>query len=481
MGKSTQKTVNYAGGQAYQTNDEYQLVTLALTSFVTDQYYRSADAGLEQLMALIDRIDPLFVAQTAVYARHTFGMRSITHAMAAMVSLRASGKPWAKAFYDKIVARPDDMLEIIAAYRAIGGGTLTNAMKRGFAAAFDRFDAYQIAKYRGEGKAIKLIDVVNLVHPVPTAQNAAALAGLVDGSLKNTETWEAMISHAGQDQPTAGVLSKRKAQIWRQLLKEEKLGYFALIRNLRNILNDAPEVVRLVTSQLTDPVRIKNSKVLPFRLLTAYKQLKGVDNASRQVLKALEKALDIACGNMPTFDKALVAIDNSGSMTQQIAGSKHMKCNEVGALFGIALAKAANADLVEFGTNARLLPYKLTTSALDFAGAFESNNKVGHGTNFSAIFQAIGKRRYERIFIFSDMQGWIGYDTPKAAFDRYKKATGAHPHVYSFDLTGYGTLQFPAHKVTTLAGFNPAIFRVLKKMEVGQKGLINTIRKVPLT
>lgn len=63
---------------------------------------------------------------------------------------------------EKIVFRPDDMMEIIAYYKAKSGKTLPNAMKKGFALAFDKFDGYQIAKYRGENKAVKLVDVVNL-------------------------------------------------------------------------------------------------------------------------------------------------------------------------------------------------------------------------------------------------------------------------------------------------------------------------------
>ena len=68
------------------------------------------------------------------------------------------------------------MLEILAYFESKGGKHLPNAMKKGLAKAFDRFDSYQLAKYRGENRAYKLIDVVNLVHPKPTERNERAMS-----------------------------------------------------------------------------------------------------------------------------------------------------------------------------------------------------------------------------------------------------------------------------------------------------------------
>ena len=90
------------------------------------------------------------------------------------------------------------MMEIMAYFHENGGKSLPNAMKKGFAAAFDKFDAYQLAKYRGENKSVKLVDLVNLVHPFPNEKNADALKALVAGELKSTGTWEAKLTQAGQ-------------------------------------------------------------------------------------------------------------------------------------------------------------------------------------------------------------------------------------------------------------------------------------------
>ena len=106
-------------------------------------------------------------------------------------------------------------------------------------------------------------------------------------------------------------------------------------------------------------------------------------------------------------------------------------------------------------------------------------NQVGHGTDFNAIFNA-AKKRYDRIVIFSDMQGWIGGYTPTAAFNAYKQRTGANPFIYSFDLAGYGSLQFPERNVFALAGFSEKTFDLMRVLETDRLALVNTIKAVEL-
>lgn len=476
----TQKTINRAGGQAFVQSPKMKLVSMLLTSFAQDQFYRTAEETFSELIALLAQVDPKFAAKTAIYARNEYGMRSITHVLAGELAAYASGQTWAKEFYRQIVRRPDDMLEIAAYFNANGGKNLPNAMKKGFAAAFDKFDGYQIAKYRGAGKAIKLVDIVNMVHPLPNHNNATALQSLVDGTLKNTETWEALLTAAGQHATNETDKRRLKLQAWNRLLAEGKLGYFALVRNLRNILAmNSSRLTALACEQLTDRKRIKKSLVLPFRLIVAWKQLTDNSRDARKMRYALERAIDMACNNVPYLDNTLVVIDNSGSMHQKVANSNKMLCNEMGAAFGMMLAKRCNADILEFATNARYINYSLGDSVMEFATNFEANNKVGHGTNFHSIFQT-ANRKYDRIVIFSDMQGWMGHFNPGNAFNIYKAKYKANPFIYSFDLAAYGALQFPENKVFCLAGFSEKVFGLMQVLESNPKALIQEIEAVRL-
>lgn len=146
--KPKAKTQNLAGGQAYKQSDKLALISLLLTSFVNDQFYRKVDQTLEELRNLLKKVEPEFAAKAAIYARDNFGMRSISHALAGELAPYLSGTEYGSKFYDKVIIRPDDMLEILAYYQENVGDKIPNSMKKGFAKSFDRFDDYQIAKWK---------------------------------------------------------------------------------------------------------------------------------------------------------------------------------------------------------------------------------------------------------------------------------------------------------------------------------------------
>ena len=96
-------TENLAGGQAYSQSTEMALVSLLLTSFVNDQFYREAKDTLQDLKKLSEKVkDKEFVAKSAIYARDKFGMRSVTHALAAELTSQLNGTEWGKDFYNKV-------------------------------------------------------------------------------------------------------------------------------------------------------------------------------------------------------------------------------------------------------------------------------------------------------------------------------------------------------------------------------------------
>lgn len=479
--KTKKQTVNLAGGQAFVQTPKMQLASIMLTSFAQDQFYRSSKNTFKELTNLLSKVDPKFAAKAAIYARTKFNMRSITHVLAAELSAYASGQPWAKEFYLNIVARPDDMLEIVAYYFNKGGKTLPNAMKKGFATAFDKFDGYQLAKYKGESKSVKLVDLVNLVHPMPTQKNAKALEQLMNGTLKNVNTWEAKLTKAGQISDSVEDKAEKKAAVWNDLIESNKLGYFALLRNLRNIAEQSPDIIDRALSTLTNRERIKKSKVLPFRFLSALDAIKDakIDIAiNRKIQKALNQAIEIALGNVPKFKgRTLIVLDDSGSMTW--TGRKNAKTPiEIGSIFAAMLYKTNNADLMRFSDDASFIKPYFGDAAMSIASTLIKNAKSA-GTNFNAIFNK-ARKFYDRIIILSDMQGWMGGNTPKLAFEDYKKRSGANPFIYSFDLNGYGSLQFPESKIFALAGFSDKVFDLMALLETDRNALVRDIESISL-
>src|SRR6266568_5649717 len=185
--KTTTTTINHAGGESFAQNPKLAFVSLLLTSFLKDQYYRSENETVNELVSLIDSItDKKFVAKAAIYARTKYGMRSVSHLVAGEIAKRVKGESWTKNFFDKIVYRPDDMTEILAYYYSTGTKNEPNALKDGFARALTRFNEYQLAKYQKTGSDVSLIDVVNVAHP----KHTESIGKLMKGTLPVPETWE---------------------------------------------------------------------------------------------------------------------------------------------------------------------------------------------------------------------------------------------------------------------------------------------------
>lgn len=472
-------TENLAGGEAFTESPELELISMLLTSFTQDQYHRSADDGLSRMRMLVHAIpDKRFVAKAAAYARNVFGMRSITHAVIGELVRSVKGEDWVKYAVANTVRRPDDALEMLAYV----GKPVPNSLKKGLALAIQKFDEYSLAKYRGENTDCKMVDLFNLVHPVPQSVEQGTMWNkLMNGKLKSKDTWEVNVSAAGSD-------AHAKKAAWTELIESGKIGYFALLRNLRNILHHAPNVVPQAIELLKQESRIKKSLVLPFRYLTAYRQIEkepGVD----QILEGLIDACEISLNNVPVFEgKTLTVVDTSGSMYMRTSEKSSVVPADIAFLMAAAFAKKQDGDFMIFATIAGYESV-VGTAALKFAvDSGRLQGKYAHGTNFQAIFEAASKP-YDRIVIFSDMQAWEtrqahSYygnqynDTsiPSKMLAAYRQRHKVNSHIFSVDMSGYGSLQFPENRVYAMAGFSEKIFDVMALFEQDHEALINTIK-----
>jgi hypothetical protein len=465
-GKSAPNTVNFAGGRAFTQTAKLELVSVLLTTFLEDEFYRTEKQTTEKIRELITKVgDPRFVAKAALYARNTYGMRSVSHLVAGELAKSVKGASWTKRFYAHVVRRPDDVMETLGYYLAVYGRPVPNSLKKGLGAALARFDEHQVAKYRREHGAFKMVDAVNLVRPKATA----ALSKLVRGELAPAQTWETRLTQAG-DGETAEQVAAAKSQAWGELVRERKLGYLALLRNVRNILTHAPEVVDELCQQLANERAVRKSLVFPFQFLSAVEVLKqGNLSGANRVMDALNEAIDHSLANVPKLGgNTLVALDSSGSMVG--------RPQTIGSLFAATLVKATGADLMLFSDDARYVSLNRRDTTLTAA---QSIPFISGGTNFNAIFQR-ANRAYDRIVILSDMQGWIGGGAPVQPFADYKTRYSVTPRVFSFDLKGYGTLQFPQERVYCLAGWSDRVFEIMQKLDRDPEALVHDVESVPM-
>lgn len=475
---SPSATTNLAGGAAFAENPKMELVSLLSTSFGEDKFYQTSKESFERLEKLLGAVDPLFAAKAIFYARKELGMRTITHVATALLAPSLSGSDWAKKFFTAVVHRPDDMMEIVS-YSRLRGIGMTKALQKGFAKAFDKFDGYQLAKYKGEGKAVKLLDIVNLVHPKETEKNKEALWKLMRGQLVSTGTFQAELSKAGQVAESEEEKAELKGAAWASLINDRKIGYLQLLRNLRNIYEQSPGALDAALTMLTEERLIRKSLVMPFQYMVAYKEILKINGGPqiRQILGAIDDAVEISIGNLPKFvGRNLVVLDVSSSMNSVPTGQAYSPA-EIGSLFTSAIAKAANADVMTFDRDARYLSYNPRATVMQLAREMPF---VGGATYFHTIFQR-ANAAYDRIFILSDMQGYNpnNYLAPfKDSLAAYKRKFQCNPKIFSFDLAGYGQLMLPEPNIYCIAGFSDKTIGLIESLDRDKDALIKTIEKI---
>ena len=152
------------------------------------------------------------------------------------------------------------------------------------------------------------------------------------------------------------------------------------------------------------------------------------------------------------------------------------KPSEIASLFAAMFAKVNNCDVMTFANNANYVGYNPNDSILTIKNSFKF---TGGGTNFKSIFTTANKS-YKKIIITSDMQGFLGHTTPVKEFNEYKKKFNCNPYVYSWDLQGYSTLQFPEDKIFCLSGFSDKVFQIMSLLEEDKNALYNRINSIQL-
>lgn len=512
---------NRQGCAAYSLSDELRLISMLNTIKLEPQFYRSENQTMKELRDLIERIglkDPYFVAQAIVYSRCLGeGMRSINHLAAALLAPFISGKEYAKRFYglwDKkekkggCIYRVDDMSEIKDVYAALNKSTLSNSMKKGFAAVLEALDTYQLAKYKDT-----VIDMANLTHPksalskaeiVVDGKKMKVIDALMKGVTVSADTWEVANSEAGQEVAKAvkaGKLTKAEAEVtlanakndnWEAMLTEGKLGILAAIRNIRSMLKSPrKEVVDALCKLVSNGEAIRNGKIMPYQIDYAYEVVKKEFSNSadgRRIMEALLKGYEYAVPNLAEAlpGRTCVMVDCSGSMNTYCtqAGQRSniaTSAAEKAGLIAATIAKATNADIVRFGSHAEFYSYDPNESV------FSLGRKIGHdnmgGTSIPSAFELIrnAKRQYDRIILLSDNECnvrsyWSG-DWVSGAYKKYVHDV-ANPYVYAVDLAAYGTTPVAGDRVNYYFGYGFAMFEDIASKEFNPSAHIEAIRKI---
>ncbi len=327
------RVVNYEQTPAYKLSPEWSLYTSVVTSSLSDKFYETATDRLEKLRNLIKENDPQFVARLAVYAREQMNFRSIPLVLAVELAKVHSGDALVNQMTTSVIQRADEITELLAYYQMANErkgakklNRLSKQLQAGLQNAFNKFDEYQFAKYNRDAE-IKLRDALFLVHPKAKDDEQQLIFNkIVEGNLQTPYTWETGLSMLGQNKFESEEAKKAAfTQKWEELIDSGKVGYMALLRNLRNILEAEVSAnhINRVCEIISSKEKVLKSKQLPFRFLAAYRELSQVYSGhASKIMNALEIAVKATTGNIAGFDestKILIACDVSGSMQQPVS------------------------------------------------------------------------------------------------------------------------------------------------------------------
>lgn len=483
------------GGIGYKLEDKLHLLTILNTYMLQDTYYKSATEFLAEFSELISKIalaDPEFVAKAIVYSRcHASGLRTINQVASVLALPFLAGTSYAKLLYssfDKknkkggIIYRPDDMKAILDTYKTLGGkGVMPNSMKKAFKKAIEGLDTYSLLKYKKD-----IIDVANLVHPNPNNSNAtvevdgekiSTITAIMRGAKVSAYTWEVGLSDVGQVvkefnlsvEEKEAALKQGKNAVFSDLLKENKLGYLAAIRNINNIVkNDFDgETIKMLANLISDSNKIRTAKIMPQQLANAY--LYGDSN--KLIRQALNKAIE---GSMANFREAItgnvaIVLDVSGSM-----GWVRKEAAFITSILYQALSD--RADMYTFANYAEMVK----PLYYDFKMLFDTIMRYfnGGGTNLQSALDMIRRsgNKYDRIIIISDSEANQGN-----CVRAYKKLISQinSPKIYSVDLAGYGESSLPIEgKIRLYFGKTFTMFDDMIRDEFNPTSHIEEVSKI---
>jgi len=416
---------------------------------------------------------------------------------------------------------------------------IPNAIKKGFKEALERLDAYQIDKYKMNSRQVKLIDLVNLLHPTPTQKNEEAYKRLMNGEslagLYESKVLEKEMSKAGQTAKTTEEKREAKQEAISAVLDNVKgMPIFNLLRNLRNIILYAPNRVDDAIEQLTTKQKVLNSRLLPFRFATAYEEIEKMsyngktpstaiafesdidsmtvtrsefDTIKTKVLDAIEKALEYSCENIPDLEgNTAILIDDSGSMRGDAGGSSRVSAfsntnsSMIGHLFGSMFAwKQKDVYVGLFGD--KLIPVRVDRSKrmLDFnKWSYQEGAKCGGATEagiYEFLRQCIKeKKKVDNVIVFSDCQigdgaqtSWYGHSSSEHSvgfqelFKEFKKINPMCNFVVCNIRQVKGNSVFhKSQRILNIAGWSDKIFDLITSNCKGFDAMIKEIEAIEI-
>lgn len=490
--------MNYEGAKAYSMTPEMELYSAVVTSGLNDVTYESSSDRLKRIQNLIQKCDPEFTAKLAVYVRNEMYMRSVPMVLTVELAKINSGNDLVNKTVQKVIQRADEITELLAYYQMANNrnetkklNRLSKQIQKGLADSFNRFDEYQFAKYNRQGE-VKLRDALFLVHPKAKDEAQQVIFNkIADNNLAVPYTWETELSQVGQRSFKNDAEKKQAFKLkWEELIDSNRVGYMAMMRNLRNIIEAEVSFAHIekVCQYLSNANAVANSKQLPFRFLAAYREIKLLKSRyTTMVLDALEDAVMYSAQNIKGFDgptSVVIACDVSGSMQQPISRNSKVLLYDIGLMLGMLMqSRCKNVISGMFGDTWKVINMSKRNVLANVQEFYKREGEVGYSTNGYLVIEDLIKRKeiVDKVMLFTDVQMWNSNGTGHSfenSWNRYK-AIVPNAKLYLFDLAGHGNtpLDIKNNDVHLIAGWSDKVFDILHALENKSSALqyINSI------
>lgn len=380
-----------------------------------DEFYEDGVSIGDRIKTLCAQVTPEQLAALAIKARSQFNLRHVPLLLLTQLVKHSRGKMVGDTI-TAVIQRADEIAEFMSLYlggadRRITKVKIAKQVKRGLQAAFQKFDAYQLAKYDRD-YSISLADVAFLVHAKPKKEEMTGLAAkakpiiksnykrgevarhlhsnlfkLVTGKLPRPDTWESKLV-GGAD----------KCETFTRQLKERKLGYLALLRNLRGML-EAGVDRDLVIKGIQE--RRGADRVLPFRYVAAARACPSLE---RYIDTALLESL---AGAQKLPGRTVLLVDVSGSMDDPLSSKSDLKRIDAAATLA-SMVVGDDVRVFSFSDRLTECPYRLGMAGVDAIIKSQSHSS----TRLAEAVTLLNTLQYDRIIVITDEQSTSYNRTP---------------------------------------------------------------------
>jgi 60 kDa SS-A/Ro ribonucleoprotein len=394
-----------------------------------DSFYEDGESIADRIQKFADQLTAHEVSEVALEARTKFKLRHVPLLLA--VAMAKKGGRVVGQTIEQVIQRADELAEFLSLYWRNGKTPLSKQVKIGLSRAFRKFDAYALAKYNRDN-AVKLRDVLFLVHAKPKDDaQAATWKQLVEGTLPTPDTWEVALS-GGAD----------KRETFARLLAEKKLGYMALLRNLRNMEQSGVDRTLVETALLEGAAK---SKALPFRFIAAVRAAPSYAQAINSALLASLQSMERLPGN------TLLLIDVSGSMDAQLSGKSDISRMDAAAALGALVAGISHARVFTFSHNLVEVPAWAGLPLCDGIINSQPHGSTYLGEAIRSLMTHV--KDFDRLIVITDEQSHDRVDAPAGKRNYMINVACERNGV------GYGAW-------TRIDGFSEAVVEYIRQSEV---------------